>query len=131
MSDKMDIIWSDLDHRLIQDAAGALKKVDNVKAVMTSVDNILRTSKGERVMLPEFGSSLKDMVFESMNSPLIDLVSQSIKEEIEYWDNRVNVTQIRYLEEPDNNSIIIEIAFAIKGYSQIFKTEVAIRGEAG
>lgn len=131
MSTQIDEVWSDLDHRLVQDAQGSLKKAVNVQAVMSSVDNILRTSKGERVMLPEFGSSLKDMVFESMNSPLIDLVSQSIKDEIELWDNRVIVSQIRYLEEPDDSAIIIEIAFTIKGHPKIFKQEVTIRGEVG
>jgi len=34
-------VWSDLDHRLIQDGRGQLKKVTNVAAVMTSIDNIL------------------------------------------------------------------------------------------
>jgi len=131
MSTKIQEIWSDLDHRLIQDAQGALKKVINVQAVMTSVDNILRTRKGERVNLPEFGSSFRDMVFESMNSPLIDLVSRDIKNEIEMWDDRVVVTQVRYLEEPDNNTVIIEINFMIKGYYKIFKQEVSIKGEAG
>lgn len=131
MATKIDIVWSDLDHRIVQDAQGVLKKVTNVQAVMTSVDNILRTSKGERVMLPEFGSSLKDMIFESMNSPLLDLVSQAIKDEIETWDDRVIVTQVRYLEEPDNNAVIIEISFAIKGFYKIFKREVSIKGEAG
>jgi len=131
MSSKISTIWSDLDHRLIQDAQGALKKVDNVQAVMSSVDNILRTSKGERVNLPSFGSSLKNMVFESMNSPLIDLLSQSLKDEIEFWDSRVIVSQIRYMEEPDNNSIVVEVAFSIRGYDKIFKQEVTVRGEAG
>ena len=131
MAIKIDTVWSDLDHRLIQDAQGVLKKVVNVQSVMTSIDNILRTSKGERVMLPEFGSSLKDMIFESMNSPLIDLVSQSIKDEIETWDDRVTVSQIRYLAEPDNNAVIIELSFVIKGYYKIFKREISIKGEAG
>lgn len=130
MSTKISTIWSDLDHRLSQDAQGALKKVINVQAVMTSVDNILRTSKGERVMLPEFGSGLKDIMFESMNSPIMDLISQSIKDEIEMWDDRVLVTQIRYSEEPDSNAVIIEIAFMIKGYYKIFKQEISIKGEA-
>jgi hypothetical protein len=35
------------------------------------------------------------------------------------------------MEEPDNHSIVIEIAFSIKGYNKIFKQEVAIRGEIG
>ena len=130
-NDKIDIIWSDLDQRLIQDAQGALKRADNVQAVMSSVDNILRTSKGERVMLPSFGSSLKDLVFESMNSPLMDMLSQKIKEEIEAWDDRVNVSHVRYMEEPDKNTVVIEIGFNIKGFGKIFKQEVAIRGEVG
>jgi len=82
-------------------------------------------------MLPEFGSSLKDMVFESMNSPIIDLISRDLKNEIEMWDDRVIVSQVRYLEEPDNNAVIIEISFAIKGYYKIFKQEISIKGEAG
>lgn len=131
MITRINEIWSDLDHRLVQDAQGALKKVINVQAVLTSVDNILRTSKGERVMLPEFGSSLKDMVFESMNSSLIDLLSRGLKDEIEMWDDRVSVTQLQYLSEPDNNAVIIVVSFVIKGYYKIFKQEVSIKGEVG
>ena len=129
MAVQIQTVWSDLDHRFIQDAQGALKKVINIQAVMTSIDNILRTSKGERVMLPEFGSSFRTMIFETMNSPLLDIVSQNLKNEIETWDDRVTVTQIRYMEEPDSNSIIVEIAFTIKGYPTIFKHEVSIKGE--
>lgn len=130
-SEKIEEIWSDLDHRLVQDAQGDLKKVINVQAVLTSVDNILRTNKGERVMLPEFGSSLKDMTFESMNSPILDLISRDLKNEIETWDDRVNVTQVRYLDNPDNNSVVLEISFTIKGFYRIFKQDILIKGEAG
>lgn len=130
-SEKIEEIWSDLDHRLVQDAQGDLKKVINVQAVLTSVDNILRTNKGERVMLPEFGSSLKDMTFESMNSPILDLISRDLKNEIETWDDRVNVTQVRYLDDPDNNSVVLEISFTIKGFYRIFKQDILIKGEAG
>lgn len=128
---KIEEIWSDLDHRLVQDAQGDLKKVINVQSVLTSVDNILRTNKGERVMLPEFGSSLKDIVFESMNSPILDLISRDLKNEIETWDDRVNVVQVRYLDDPDSNSVILEISFSIKGFYRIFKQEIFIKGEAG
>lgn len=131
MITKIEEIWSDLDHRLVQDAKGNLKKAINIQAVLSSVDNILQTSKGERVMLPEFGSSLKDMAFESMNSPILDLISRDIKNEIEMWDDRVSVTQVRYMDDPDANSVVLEIYFSIKGYYKIFKQEVAIKGETG
>jgi len=129
MAIQVGTVWSDLDHRLIQDAQGQLKKVTNVDAVLSSVNNITRTYRAERVMLPEFGSSFRDMVFESMSSPLIDIISQNIKDEIERWDDRVIVTQVRYLAEPDNNAVLIEIDFAVKGYYKIFKQKVHIQGD--
>lgn len=123
-------IWSDLDHRLIQDAQGRLKKVINVQSVMTSIDNILRTYKGERVMLPEFGSVLKSIVFELIDSDLVDFISRDIKDAIEAWDDRVDVKEVSFLSEPDENAISLRLMFAIRGYEQIFKYEKPIRGES-
>ena len=130
MSDVVGTVWSDLDHRFMPDAAGAVKVAINVQAVMSSVDNILRTYRGERVMLPEFGSMLRNMVFESMNSPLLDSVSQGIKDDLETWDPRVRVTQVRYLQDPDANEVTIEVSFMIKGYYKIFRREVGVKGAA-
>jgi intein/homing endonuclease/phage baseplate assembly protein W len=53
-------VWSDLDHRLIPDALGNIKKVINVDAVMTSIDNILRTYPGERCLVGSTKISLLD-----------------------------------------------------------------------
>ena len=61
-------IWSDLDHRLISDSLGKLKLNTNVQSVMTSIDNILRTHFGERVMYPQFGFGMDSIMFESMSS---------------------------------------------------------------
>ena len=47
---KVGVVWSDLDHRLIQDGQGRLKLGENAASVMTSIDNILRTSQGERCL---------------------------------------------------------------------------------
>lgn len=122
-------IWSDIDHRFTTDAQGQLKKVINIKSVETSLDNILRTRKGERLMLPEFGLGLDSLVFENMNSTMMDYVSRNIKNEVERWDNRILITQVKFLEYPDNNSIYIEISYAIKGYSQIFQYKSPISGQ--
>jgi len=63
-------IWSDLHQSLKTDAQGSIKKVINIEAVKTSIDNILRTAKGTRVMLRNFGSDLKGMLFENIDNSL-------------------------------------------------------------
>ena len=74
MAIQVSEIWSDLDHRFVQDAQGRLKKVINAQSVMTSIDNILRTYKGERCMLPSFGSILREVTFELIDSDIVDFV---------------------------------------------------------
>ncbi len=121
-------VWSDLDHRLIQDSQGQLKKVDNLNSVMTSISNILNTNPGERVMLSEFGSPLRGIVFESMASEELELVSQRMKETIEAWDDRVEVVEIQFSQQPDRSSANLELLFSIVGYDKVFKFQTNIKG---
>jgi phage baseplate assembly protein W len=129
MSVQAPEIWSDLDHRFIQDGRGQLRKSINVDSVITSIDNILRTSPGERVMLPEFGCGLKSMMFEGMNKALMTFLSREIKSSIERWDDRAVVIEVQFSSNPDHNEISITISFGIIGMSQIFKYEKTFKGE--
>lgn len=129
MATNIGIVWSDIDHRLALNAQGEIKIVNNMQAVMSSIDNIIRTYRGERVMLPEFGSGLQNVAFEQIDDDLADLISRDIKDVIEIWDDRVTVTKISYLPEPDSNSIALKISFIIKGYTQIFQYVSPIQGE--
>ena len=129
-SDKIGVIWSDLDPRIVPDGQGDIKIVENVASVMGSIDNILRTRKGERVMLPEFGSSLSSMVFENIDDTLMKFIAHEVKESIERWDDRVLVEQVQAVTEPDRSAVFIVVKFRIKGYgNSIFKHEILMRGE--
>ncbi len=114
-------VWSDLDHRLIVDAQGTLKKVINEDSVATSIDNILRTRKGERVMLPEFGSSLHNILFENISDALLDSIADDIRIAINTWDDRVIVNSVDFQQRPDRNFIGIKMFFTIRGYDQVFE----------
>lgn len=129
MADVVGEVWSELDHRLINDSLGDIKRAINIGAVMSSIDNILRISPGERVMRPEFGSSLKALLFENMDDTIMGLISRQIKNDIEIWEDRITVVEIDLFTEPDKNSISIAIMFVIKGYNKIFKYEQSIGGE--
>jgi hypothetical protein len=129
-SSKIGVIWSDLDPRIVPDGQGDIKVVENVASVMGSIDNILRTRRGSRVMLPEFGSSLSSMVFENIDETLMKFVAHEVKQSIERWDDRVVVEQVQAVTDPDRGAVAIVIHFRIKGYgNSIFKHEILMRGE--
>ena len=124
----IETVWSDIHHAFIIDAQGSIKVVKNIDAVITSVDNILRTHPGERVMLPEFGAGVNDLLFESMNQDLFDLYSDRIQKAIEEWDDRVNVTSVTVKMNQEVNEMMVKIAFTIVGYDNIFEHNVNLVG---
>ena len=120
----MVAVWSDLHHSLVTDASGAVRKVVDVNAVKTSVDNILRTQYNSRVMLPEFGCGLQDLLFSPMNELLMSKVVQNIKTAIQTWDNRVSVDGIDVLQSPDLSQVKIDLSLSIRDYDDIFNMSI-------
>jgi len=120
-------VWSDLHQDIKTDVQGSIKKVINIEAVKTSIDNILRTPKGTRVMLRDFGSDLKSMLFENIDDNLTDLVENEIKKAIATWDNRVIVNAVDFKTDADRNQVTILMKFAVRGYDKVFSHSTAVR----
>lgn len=108
-------IWSDLHSSLEFDASGELRRVYNEEAVKVSIDNIIRTRLGSRVMRPDFGSGIYDYLFSPMSTTTAQRIARNIKNSIEKWDDRVIVNSVNVSQSTDYNSIKIDIWFSIKG----------------
>jgi len=122
-------VWSDLYHEIIAGSDGSIRKVINIDAVISSIDNILRTAPFERVMRPDFASRLKHLVFEPTSTRLMNRIVREIKEKIPKWDNRVIVNAIDFFGTPDSNLLKIQLSFSVKGYDNVFKHSISF--EAG
>ena len=120
------IIWSDLDPSLTSDTHGNLMLDLNVAAVMGSIDNIIRTSPGERVFLPQFALGMRNFVFEPVNSNILNRFASQIKTNVEIWDPRVEVAGVDFNTDPDNNLVSLTVRFNIAGYTQTFSTTTSV-----
>ena len=112
-------IWSDIHHSFVTDSKGSIKIAKNTDAVYTSIDNILGTAQGERVMLPEFASRLRNMVFEPIDEALASFLSDEIKRVLEIWDDRVEVIGVTFSPDPDRGYVDITIQFVIKANNEV------------
>jgi phage baseplate assembly protein W len=119
-------IWSDLHQSFVTDSHGRIKRSVNIDAVMTSIDNIIGTSQGERVMLPTFASRMKDLLFEPMDETLGRLISDELKRVIEAWDDRPSITGIDIVTDPTTNFVAIHVHFTIKGYPEAYTYTKAV-----
>ena len=81
-----------------------------------SILQILGTRPGERFMNPEFGSRLKDLVFEPNDSVLKGLIRHYVIDAIERWEKRVYVTDVTFDDSPetvDPNAIPVRISYRV------------------
>jgi len=55
---------------------------------------ILSTAKGERVMRPDFGCGIHDLVFENNNASTIGIAKFEVEESLRHWEPRIEVLNI-------------------------------------
>lgn len=76
---------------------------------------ILGTAPGERVMLPDFGCGIHDLVFAPNNAATISLVVQKVRQGLVAYEPRIDVLDVSAeatAEEP--NLLLIRIDYRIR-----------------
>src|SRR4029450_3702811 len=72
-----------------------------------SIYLILSTAKGERVMLPDFGCGIHELVFASNNTTTIALVVQKAREALVAFEPRIDVLDISAESAPDQLNLLL------------------------
>lgn len=112
-------VYSDLDYGLKKDAAGNIIIITNNDVISQSIKTILSTSKGERIMLPEFGSNLKEYIFEPLDISTGELIILEVEEALERWEDRISIIDVRVEEEPDDNIIKITVDYSVNETGEV------------
>ena len=84
-------------------------------SIRESIMIILGTSKGERVMRPDFGCGINELVFAPNNTSTATLIAFYIKEALLKWEPRIELLNVN--AEPDEieqNKLIITIDYMVK-----------------
>jgi len=118
MSKNLTVVWSELSEELFVDPQGGVALVTDLDAVLSSVDNILGTYPGERVMRPTFASPMENFVFEDIDDFLMDGMARDIKEAIETWDDRPIVNMVDIQPDPDSHFVKVQLNLTIAGFNQ-------------
>ena len=81
--------------------------------VHSSIQIILSTVQGERVMLPTFGCNLQPYVFEVMNVPNIAMIEKIVKDALIYHEPRIIVGDLVSTPHSDQGLLEINIGYTI------------------
>jgi len=82
----------------------ALRDVELVKLDLL---NHMFTQRGERIMMPNFGTTIRELVFEPMDGDTLDELYEQVKTVLDY-DPRVEIIRLVVVPDYDINSVVVE-----------------------
>jgi len=103
---------------------GFPEMVSAVEDIEQSLNILLSTSLGERVMLPDYGCDLNDYLFESLNSSVIGYIKNRVKNAILFYEPRINAEKIDVTGDDSTDLLdgkfTISIEYTIPGTNSRF-----------
>ncbi len=94
---------------------GKIVSSEGYDSIRESIMIILGTAKGERVMRPDFGCGINELVFAPNNTSTATLITFYIKEALLKWEPRIELLNVNAEpDETEQNKLIITIDYMVK-----------------
>lgn len=98
-----------------QRSNSGVEMLDQEADIASCLEIILTTSIGERVMAPDFGCNLEDLLFESLDTTLKTLVADQIETALIYYEPRIDVEKIKLDTDLELEGIVlIEVIYRVR-----------------
>ena len=92
---------------------GDVATVKDAVSVKRGIKNVLLTAPFERLFQPEFGSGIKNILFEPMTPLTEQRLSDACRDAIDAWEKRASVIDITVITEEEYNRYRVAIKFSI------------------
>ncbi len=98
---------------------GLVASVSYEEDIKQSIRIILGTSKGERVMRPDFGCGIHDLVFAAVSTQVITELSATVREALRTYEARIDVRRVDVdSSELSNGRLLVIVDYLIRATNQ-------------
>jgi uncharacterized protein len=102
-------------------ATASLAIASDELSVRQSIEIILSTDKGERVMRPEFGCNLSQLLFAPNNGTTQALAAFEVTEALRMWEPRIEVLDVRAQADGDSREqLLINVTYRVRSTDNRF-----------
>jgi len=100
----------------LHEKEGTIRLSEYERDIQESIWIILSTAKGERVMRPDFGCGIHDLVFEVINTTTLAEIETRVQEALATFEARIDVTKVGALSGNGvDGQLRISIDYVIRG----------------
>jgi phage baseplate assembly protein W len=98
---------------------GLVLGVEYEEDIRQSIMIILETAPGERVMRPNFGCGIHDLVFTALDSTTLQLIRSTVEESLRRCEARIDVLSVTVDEEATSEGkFLIELEYRVRKTNQ-------------
>lgn len=102
------------------DTRGGVALVAGDDEIEASLRMILGTALGERVMRPEFGCAIWDLVFAPVNATTLGQMRQAVEQALGRWEPRIELRDATPAPDPEDPSrVIIALSYVVKATNDL------------
>jgi phage baseplate assembly protein W len=95
--------------------------IEDQEDVRQAILLILETTKGERVMRPDFGCGLRRLVFQPMSAALKTLVRKEVEDALAAWEPRIDVERVTVAEHRSvRGGLLIDILYNVRATNTFY-----------
>ena len=85
----------------------------NEYAIINAVKNLIFTNHYERPFRPEVGSSIRNLLFENIDTIIAAQLERAVRETINNFEPRVQINQVIAIPDPENNRYKLTLDFFV------------------
>ncbi len=100
--------------------AGFIQMAEYEDSVRQSIWIILGTAKGERMMRPDFGCEIYDLVFEVSSESTAGEVAQAVREALLLFEPRIDVIEVEVQSQNGGEVLLISIDYEVRATNNVF-----------
>ena len=92
--------------------------VTDIQDIKRAVRHIVLLNPGEKPFHPEIGTGVRAALFQNFTAPIKALLSSRIQEQLQKYESRIEVTNVSFNDNIDNNELSCKIEFNVRNAPQ-------------
>jgi phage baseplate assembly protein W len=97
------------------DARGRVALARQQNDIEQAIQLILLTPRGQRLMRPEFGCRIHELIFHPNDAATAGLASYYVEEALGMWEPRIDVDSVDTRPDPLNNArMLVDVRYTIR-----------------
>jgi uncharacterized protein len=120
MSDASNFIGRGITFPMRVDQSGSIAMGAGADDIDANLKVVLITAPGERVMRPQFGCRIWDLVFEPINANALGLMGEAVRDAVSQWEPRVDLLDVEVTPDiGDHGRVRIALTYRVKATNDV------------